>query len=121
MFRLGIIEESLKNVKMLELLKPYFYSQRIETIPEDEYTSWHVNEYHVPDEKIEELLNILKEELRLTWYSHAFSDTQLYVVFQGKFFSISMLKDDTWIEMIEYGVSTANVERNYLENVPLHI
>nr|WP_294486934.1 hypothetical protein [uncultured Anaerosporobacter sp.] len=121
MFRLGIIEESLKSEKTLNLVNPYFFSQRIEDVPDDEYPTWHINEYHVSDENIEELLNILKDDVKLTWYVHAFSDNQLYVVLPGKFFSISLLRDDTWNEMIEYGVKVANVEREFLEYVPLHV
>ena len=121
MFKLGIIEESLKSKKTLKIVKSYFFSQRIENVPDDEYPIWHINEYHVPDEKIEELLNILKDEVKLTWYVHAFNDNQLYVVLPGKFFSISSLRDDTWNEMIEYGVKVANVERYFLENIPLHV
>ena len=120
-FKLGIIEESLKSKKTLNLVKSYFFSQRVENVADDEYPTWHINEYHVPDEKIEELLNILKDEVKLTWYVHAFNDSQLYVVLPGKFFSISLLRDDTWNEMIEYGVKVANVERLFLENVPLNI
>lgn len=121
MFRLGIIEESLKHEKALELVNQYFFSQRIENVPEDEYPIWHTNEYHVPAEKIVDLLDNLKEEVKLTWYIHAFSDSQLYVVLSGKFFAISLLRDDTWNEMIEYGVNVANVERYFLDNVPLHV
>ena len=121
MFRLGLIEESLKNEKTLELVKPYLFSQRIENVPEDEYPTWHTNEYHVPDEEIKEILDILKEDIKLTWYIHAFNDNQLYVVLSGKYFLISLLRDDTWSEMIEYGVNAANVERHFLENVPLHV
>jgi len=121
MFRLGIIEESLNYGKALELVKPYFFSQRIENVTDDEFPVWHTNEYHVPAEKIDELLNNLKEEVKITWYIHAFSDSQLYVVLPGKFFAISLLRDDTWNEMIEYGVNVANVERHFLENVPLHV
>lgn len=121
MFRLGIIEESLKSEKTLNLVKPYFFSQRIENVSDDEYPTWHTNEYHVPDENIEELLNLLKDEVKPTWYVHAFSDNQLYVVLPGKFFSISSLKDDTWNEMIEYGVKVANVERHFLENIALNV
>lgn len=121
MFRLVIIEESLKHVKTLELVKPYFFLQRIENVLDDEYPIWHTIEYHVPDEKIEELLYVLKDEVKLTWYIHAFSDNQLFVILQGKYFDISLKRDDTWVEMIEYGVKTANVKSYFLENVPLHV
>jgi len=121
MFRMGIIEESLKSEKTLHLVKPYYFSQKIENMPEDEYPTWHTNEYHVPDEKMEELLNMLKDEVKQTWYIHAFSDKQLYVVLPGKFFSVSLQRDDTWNEMIEYGIKVAKVERQFIESVPLYI
>ena len=35
MFKLGIIEESISDRTVLEELKPYFYSQRIENVSED--------------------------------------------------------------------------------------
>lgn len=121
MFRIGIIEESLEYVTTLELIKPYFFSQRIENVPNDEYPIWHTNEYHVPNESIEEMLNILKDEVKLTWYIHAFSDSQLFVVLRGNYFSVSLQRDDTWDEMIEYGINIANVERHFLETIPLHV
>lgn len=121
MYRLGIIEESLEHVSILEYVKPFFYFQRIENVLEDECPIWHINEYHVPDEKIKEVLDILKEEVKLTWYIHAFNDNQLFVVLRGSYFAISLKKDETWIDMIEYGVNIANVERSFLENVPLYI
>ncbi len=122
MFRLGIIEESLQHETTLEFVKPYFFSQRIENVQETEYPSiWHTNEYHVQDEKIRELLDYLKEEIKPTWYIHAFSDSQLFVVLSGKYFTISLHRDDTWNEMIEYGVNIAKVAKHFLENVPLYV
>ena len=121
MFTLGIIEESLKDSDVLELVKPYFFSQRIENIPENECPVWHINEYHVPDEKIEELLEVLKEGIKLTWYIHAFNESKLYIVLSNRFFPVSLQRDETWEEMIEYGVKVANVERYFLENVPLNV
>lgn len=121
MFKLGVIEESLKDKQLLQVFKPYIYSQRIENKPEDEYPIWHVNEYHVEDEKIEPLLDLLKDKLRETWYIHAFNENSLYVVLQHKWFKISLHRDDTWEEMINYGISVAKVDRWYLENIPLHI
>lgn len=121
MFKLGIIEESLEHVTILELLKPYFFSQRIENVEEDECPIWHTNEYHISDKMIKEQLDVLKDEVKLTWYIHAFSDSQMFVVLRGKYFAISLQRDDTWDEMIEYGVKIANVESYFLENVPLHV
>ena len=121
MFKLGIIEESLKDIKVLNMVKQYLFSQRIEQIPEDEYPVWHTNEYHIPDEKLKDLLEILKDEVKETWYIHAFNDKQLFVVLKGRYFMLSLNRDYSWNEMIEYGVNEAKVERRFLENVPLHV
>ena len=59
--------------------------------------------------------------IKETWYCHAFSSEKLFVVLKGKWFEISLKRDETWDEMIEYGVVHANVERRYLETIPLHI
>lgn len=121
MYRLGIIEESLDNQNILNVIKKLFYSQRIEEVEEDEVPIWHINEYHVPDSELVNILPLLEEHIKPTWYIHAFSQEKLYVVLKGKSFNISKQKDDSWNEMIEYGVKNAKVERHFLENVPLHI
>jgi len=50
-----------------------------------------------------------------------FDDESLYVILREKWFKVSREKDETWDEMIEYGVSYAEVEREYLESIPLDI
>ena len=121
MFRLGVIEESIVHQEVLEIIQPYFFSQRIEEISDDEYPIWHINEYHISEKKIIEFLDILKESIKFTWYIHAFNDTVLYVALHKKFFALSLKRDLSWNEMIEYGVSIAQVEKSFLENIPLHI
>ncbi|MBF4692018.1 hypothetical protein [Fusibacter ferrireducens] len=121
MYRLGIIEESLDDNKILEKYKEYIYSRRIEEIPDDEFPIWHIDEYRVPNEKMSELLSILKEHIKLTWYIHAFDENELIIIFKGKYFEISTEKDDSWNAMIEYGVNIAQVEGHFLENIPLKI
>lgn len=121
MFKLGIIEESVSDKTILENLKPYFYSQRIENVPEDECPVWHTNEYRIEDDDIENICELLKDFVLPTWYIHAFNRKYLYVILQGKYFKISRHKNKTWDEMIEYGVNEANVERHFLEHIPLHI
>jgi len=121
MFRLGIIEESLENKDILDLVKPYFFSQRIEEVLEDEEPLWHTNEYHIPDEKIKELIPYLEKQVKSTWYIHTFNDDNLIVILHGKSFRISKKRDESWNVMIEYGVKVANVEKHFLENIPLHI
>ena len=121
MYRLGIIEESIDNKDVLDELATYFVSQRIENVPEDECPVWHINEYHVSDDRIVDIADALKRHIKKTWYCHAFSHEKLLVVLEGKWFAISLVRDETWDEMIEYGVNKANVERGYLETIPLHI
>ena len=121
MYRLSIIEESLNDNKVLNKMKPYFYSQRIENVPEDDCPVWHTNEYHIEDDEIRAVLSFLQNKVLPTWYIHAFNDKKLYVVLCGKFFELPLYRDEKWNEMIEYGVKYAQVERSYLENVPLHI
>jgi len=121
MYRLGIIEESIDNKDILCGLTPYFVSQRIENVPEDECPVWHINEYQVAEDKIKNVADMLKQHIKETWYCHAFSDERLIAVLKGKWFEISLIRDETWNEMIEYGTVHANVERRYLETIPLHI
>lgn len=121
MFRMGIIEESLEDGGVLKNLEEYLFSQRVENVPGDEYPIWHVNEYRVPEQRIGELLDMLKEQIRKTWYIHALNDKALLVVLWGRWFEIALERDESWDDMIAYGVKVANVERRYLESVPLHI
>lgn len=121
MYRMGIIEESINDRGVLRTLEPYFVSQRVENVPEDECPIWHINEYHVPEDEIEKVADILIQHIKETWYVHAFNDKSLLVVLKGKWFQISLTKDKSWGEMIEYGVEHAKVERQYLESIPLHI
>ncbi len=121
MFKLGIIEESLKNRNILDELKPYFYSQRIENVPEDDVPIWHTNEYHIEENELLNILDKLKDNLLDTWYIHAFNEEKLYVVLQGKYFCLSPKRDKTWKEMIDYGVRVGKVDKKFLKNIPLHI
>lgn len=121
MYRLGIIEESIDDRNILSDLFPYFVSQRIENVPEDECSIWHINEYHVAEDEITNVVDMLKMHIKETWYCHAFSEEKLFVVLKGRWFQISLKRNETWDEMIEYGVKEANVDRGYLETVPLHI
>ena len=121
MYSLGVIEESIRNQEILEELSKYIVSQRIQNIPDDEYPVWHTNEYHVDEREIESILEMLKDNIELTWYCHAFSGEKMYVVLSGKCFEISLYMDKSWDAMIEYGTEIAKVDRCYLENIPLYI
>ncbi len=120
MFRLGVIEESVDS-KTIEFLKPYFYSQRIENVPEDTDPVWHTNEYHIEDADVIKILDTLKDSVKETWYIHAFNDEKLFVVLKSKWFECSLYKDKTWNEMIKYGIKVAKVEKRFLKAIPLHM
>jgi len=120
MFRLGVIEESLESPGPLEVLRPFFFSQRIQEVPGDPFPVWHTNEYHVQDGKIADLLPMLERQVKKSWYIHAFNDEMLIVILPGKSFHISPHKDETWDSMIAYGESMA-VEQRYLKDIPLHV
>ncbi len=121
MFRMGIIEESLEDKAVLKNLEECLVSQCIENVPGDEYPIWHVNEYHIPEQRIWKLLDMLKNQIRKTWYIHAFNDKTLLVVLWGRWFEIALERDESWDDMIEYGVKVAEVKQRYLESIPLHI
>lgn len=121
MFKLGIIEESLKDKSVLKNIEPYLYSEKVEDMPEEECQVVHTKEYHVDDETMKSLLDKLTEDLKPKWYIHAFSNTALYVVFTKKWFRVSMRRDYTWDEMIQYGMTEAKVDRNVLENISLDV
>lgn len=121
MYYLGVIEESLESQEVLEYMKPFLFSQRVDEVPEDEYPLWHVNEYHLKENDLHDLLPNLEKLIKNTWYIHAFNEENLFVILRGKSFKISKRKDNSWNEMIEYGEKYAQVERSYLESIPLHI
>ncbi len=121
MYRLGVIEESVDDRDILQVLSPHFVSQRIENVPEDECPVWHVNEYHITEDEIKNVVNLLQQYMKETWYCHAFSDKSMFVVLAGKWFEVSLKRDETWDEMMEYGTAIAKIERSYLETIPLHI
>ena len=105
MYRVGVIEESLESLDTLEVLKPFFFSQRIEEVPEDASPVWHTNEYHVPDDKITGLMPILEQQVKKTWYIHAFNEESLFVILKGKSFCISPNKDETWNIKMKHGMT----------------
>ena len=72
------------------------------------------------DTRPKRTMSVLEQQIKHTWYMHAFNDEKLIVVLYGKSFFISLHKDATWDEMIAYGESV-DVERRYLENIPLRV
>ena len=56
MFRLGIIEESLIDKSILDDLKQYYISQRLQRVPDDKFPIWHINEYHMDISQIKKTM-----------------------------------------------------------------
>lgn len=121
MYRLGIIAESLKDISVLDTIKDCLFAEREEYVPNDSYPHWHIKEYRLEDGRIEEIAQILKENIKETWYIHAFDETSMIVILKGRYFILPLKRDKSWKEMIKYGVKVAKVKKNYLKSVPLHI
>lgn len=54
--------------------------------------------------------------MKTIWYIHTFNEEKLYVVLSGKWFEIALHKDESWNEMIKYGVNYAKVEKHFLSH-----
>ena len=121
MYRLGIILESIENQKVLNFIKPYFYSHREEYVEGDECSNWHICEYHIENDNIQAVAEVLKDAVKETWYIHAFEEHTLIVILKGKYFKLPHKRDRSWIEMIKYGYKSSKVKKKYLKNIPLHI
>ena len=119
MYTLVIIEESMLDKKELDALSLYLTNKKIENVVDDEFPIWHVNTYVVPDAVLFDTLLILEDQVKKTWYIHAFNENCLIVILNRKSFKISRVRDTSWDAMIAYGESV-DVERYYLENIPLN-
>lgn len=121
MFRLGIIEESLSDKVVFEMLAEYLHAERTESVEGDECPLWHVKEYRIPDEKMSETAKVLAALVKKTWYAHGFNEKELYVILHGKYFVLPPKRNFKWREMIRYGVKYADTDKKYLRKIPLHI
>jgi hypothetical protein len=121
-YRCGIIEESLENKEILHELAKYLVKQRVQDMPEDTEKIWHINEYHLPKGIIETVCSRLQKLIKKSWYIHAFNEQEnvMYVVLRNKYFKLPVRKDESWEEMIEYGLSVG-IERKWTENIPASV
>lgn len=117
MYHMGIIAESLIHQELVKQWNQYIVNQRIEKVEGDEEEIWHVYELQCPENEILTLIELLKNEVKDTWYVHAFNETNLYVIMRGKYFKISQKRDESWNEMIEYGRKEAKVDEDYLDSI----
>jgi hypothetical protein len=118
----GIIEESLIDQSVLNKIKKYLKKTRIEKRKNEKPSEWHVNEYHLPFSVFEKIKIELETNTKKEWYIHAFNlnINKLIVIFKNKSFEISIKKDQTWNEMIEYGKSVG-CGPEWTENILLRV
>ena len=118
MYRMGIISESLNHQELLnQVFKEYIVNQRIEKVDGDEEEIWYVYEPEIPENVFLNMIEILKYDIKETWYILAFDEYFLYVIMTGKYFRISKQKDESWNKMLEYGRIMAKIEDCYLTSI----
>ncbi len=118
----GIIEESLIDKVILIRIKQYLKKTRIEKRLNENPPKWHVNEYHIPAIELDDIIPLLEKTINREWYIHAFNlnDKNLIIIFKEKSFRISLSRDETWDEMIEYGKSVG-CGPEWTENIPRRV
>lgn len=117
-YRMGIIAEILNHQELLkQCIKKYIVNQRIEKVDGDEEEIWHIYELEIPENVFVNIIEVLKDDLKETWYIHAFDEHVLYVIMKGKYFRISKQNDESWNEMLEYGRTIAKIEDCYLTSI----
>ena len=121
-YKCGIIEESLDNKEILSRISKFLHKSRVAKMPKEEPDTWHVHEYHLPENDLQLLIPELMQHTKEGWYSHAFNidSGKLYVILKGKSFILPTVRDDSWDEMIAYGESVG-CESRWTKNIPLRV
>ena len=118
----GIIEESLDDTSILSGVSTFLHTSRVQVQPDEEPDTWHIREYRLPEADLERLIPELQHHIREGWYVHAFNvdAEKLHVILKGRSFLLPIEKDDSWDEMISYGVSVG-CESRWTANIPLRV
>lgn len=118
----GIIEESLNNTEILDNISSYLIRKRVVDMPMEKDKVWHIDEFRMPFFRVQQIIMILTREIKKEWYIHIFSkdDNVLFVILKDKYFKVSAIKDESWNEMIEYGL-LVGVDRKWTENISLSV
>lgn len=90
-----IIEQSLDDQSIFDELPT------IKMKSEEEDWKEHIVE--VPDEKINDVVEFLKQHLKRAWYAHLVKDNQMIVMYKDKVFQVKEGEDYT--PMREFGLS----------------
>ncbi|MDP2871648.1 MAG: hypothetical protein Q8P31_03835 [Bacillota bacterium] len=122
MYTCGIIVESLQDRDILRSLAPHLVRERVAEMPGEPEGVWHIREYGIPEDALEQVLAALEGAVKHEWYSHLFNLELgiLYVVFAGKHFRLPAVRDDSWEAMISYGL-TVGVDRKWTGSIPLRV
>jgi hypothetical protein len=116
MYHSIIIEESLKDPKVLEkykILRTKFSSE----------DNWHLHIVEIP-ESVEEAIKEIQEAMLSDepYYFHIYNEGKtLIVVFKDKIFRLEPNNQSTWREAREYGASKINIPPEQLDFSPSKI
>jgi hypothetical protein len=118
----GVIEESLENGNILNELKQYLVENHIENVPEQPEKIWHINEYHFDLYALVRFIPIFEKAIKKAWYIHIFNvdEDTLFVIMHGKSFKLPCMHNESWNDMIEYGISIG-LGREWTENIPIRV
>jgi hypothetical protein len=116
----GIILESIDHPENLDAIQNWLVEERIEDRPTEEEAIWHVREYHLPMDRMNDVTQMLEIAIKPGWYIHIFNMTEkvLWVILHGKTFKLPVQKGESWEPMIAYGLSVG-VERRWTDNIPV--
>ena len=123
MFKCAIIEESLADTSILKTIENHKFTEYYSSGNDDGYPVWCITGYLFTEEKLLEVMDLLKNIIEPEWYAHAFNEQKdiLYVVLKGRVFKLPCIRENgKWDEMINYGQSIG-IERKWTENIPLRI
>jgi hypothetical protein len=116
MYHSVIIEESLKNPKVLG-------NYRILRTKLSPKQNWHLHVVEIPksiNKTIKEVQNALKEDA--PYYFHTYDEGQtLIVVFKEKTFQIDPTDKSTWKQVRKYGASKLSIPPQQLDFYPSKI
>lgn len=90
-----VIEQSLDNQSLFDMVP----TLRMKSEEED----WTEHIIEVPEDKINDVINFLKQNLKSGWYTHLVKGKQMIVVYKDKDFRIK--EGDDFALIREYGLS----------------
>lgn len=84
----------------------------------DRFSVWRQRLILVRQDQAESFADRLSQAMTEDFYAHYFNNTELYVIFKGRFFVLPKTRDLSWDEMIEFG-RTVGVSEEYTGSIPM--